>query len=309
VAQAKRLAERLELMSAGMDDFEQWLFDLVRQGLASARHQPFSFWDNAAARLVDAQLPGLADRVRGLPALLFSGPDWAERLLAELARGFLAVSAWRRRDDLPPEVLADLRVVVGWSRRLDEVRTAGERVADQWVVAGVREEGDSRLQSQRTWMVGRHTGRTAVILDFAAAGATLAVADVVGSVVEAELVLYPGSEPRRALFNGERTVVASDGRLPVGGLGEALDAFSRRLAANPFADRFPIGLAGAVPVAADGRFSVVDPSGVALPMGGETDLTMLLAVSGGRPVDLFGEWDGYRFTPLTVQAGGELVSL
>jgi hypothetical protein len=336
VAQAKRLAERLELMSAGIDDFEQWLFDLVRQGLASARHQPFSFWDNAAARLVDAQLPGLAERVRGLPALLFTGPEWAERLLAELAREFLAVSAWRRRDDLPPEVLADLRVVLGWSRRLDEVRTSGEQISDRWVVAGVREEGttksysdwgwgprsqamsrqakshgrsDSRLQSQRTWLVGERTGRTAVILDFAAAGATLAVADVAGSVVEADLILYPGTEPRRALFDGERTVVGGGGRLPAGSLAEGLDAFSRRLAANPFADRFPLGLAGVVPVGGDGAFSVVDPEGIAVPMGGETDLMMLLAISGGRPVDLFGEWDGYRYTPLTVAAGGELVSL
>jgi SWIM zinc finger len=114
VAQAKRLAERIETMSAGIDEFERWLFDLVRQGLATARHQPFSFWDTAAARLVDAQLPGLAERVRALPALLYGvGGDWAERLLAELARGFLAVSAWRRRDSLADEVVADLRVVLG----------------------------------------------------------------------------------------------------------------------------------------------------------------------------------------------------
>ena len=46
-------------MSAGIDEFERWLFDLVRQGLASARHQPFAFWDAAAARLVDAHMPGL----------------------------------------------------------------------------------------------------------------------------------------------------------------------------------------------------------------------------------------------------------
>src|SRR5687767_4733536 len=39
-AQARRLAQRIETMSAGIDEFERWLFDLVRQGLASARHQP-----------------------------------------------------------------------------------------------------------------------------------------------------------------------------------------------------------------------------------------------------------------------------
>ena len=56
-AQARRLAQRIETMSAGIDEFEQWLLDLVRQGLASARHQPYSFWDAAAARLLVAQSP------------------------------------------------------------------------------------------------------------------------------------------------------------------------------------------------------------------------------------------------------------
>ena len=237
--------------------------------------------------------------------------------MAELARGFLAVSAWRRRDDLPDEVMADLRVALGWSRRVDEVRAVGDRVADRWTVAGVREEADGRgavaqhttLRSQRTWLVGERTGRVAVILDFAAAGATLATADVAGSVVDADVVLYPGSEPRRALFDGERRMVASGGPLPVGDLSSGLAACSRRWAANPFADRLPLGLAGVVPVADGDRYSVVDPAGLSLPMGGETDLMLLLALSGGHPVDLFGEWNGRCFTPLTVGANEGVLSL
>lgn len=310
-APAKRLAERMEVMSAGIDEFERWLFDLVRQGLASARHQPFSFWDNAAARLVDAQLPGLADRVRALPGVLYAGADWADRLLAELARGYLAVSAWRRRDELPADVAADLRVVVGWPRRTEEVLATGERVTDRWAVVGLRQETDDpRLISQRTWLAGGDSGRIAVVLDFAHVAPVLAVAEVVGSVVETELALYPGSEPRRALFAGERSVVGSTAELPgATTIPAALDAFATGLAANPFADRFPLALAGVTPVADGGRHLVVGPGGATLPMGGETDLLGLLAISGGAPVDLFGEWDGYRFTPLTVAADGSLVSL
>jgi hypothetical protein len=308
-AQARRLAQRLETMSAGIDEFERWLFDLVRQGLASARHQPFAFWDAAAARLVDAQMPGLADRVRALPALLHSTGDWADRLLAELARGYLAVSAWRRRDDLPDDVVADLRVVLGWARRVDEVLERGERVTDRWAVVGLCQEADSRLQSQRTWLVGQESGRVAVVLDFAAAGASLAVAEVLGSVVEAEVALYPGSDPRRALFTGERTVVGSADRLPGTGVAAALDRVATWLAANPFADRFPVALAGVVPVVEGGRRLVIEPGGGTLPLSGHSDLLSLLALSGGDPVDLFGEWDGWALTPLSVQAEGALVAL
>ena len=281
----------------------------MRQGLASARHQPFAFWDAAAARLVDAQMPGLADRVRALPAVLHSAGDWADRLLAEVARGYLAVSAWRRRDLLPEDVLADLRVVLGWSRRLDEVLDRGERVSDRWAVVGLAQETDSRLQSQRTWLVGQETGRVAVILDFAAAAGTLAVAEVLGSVVEAEVALYPGSEPRRALFTGERRVVGSAGRLPVCGVAAALDQAAVWLGQNPFADRFPVALAGVVPVVDGVRRMVVEPGVGALPLSGEGDGLMLLVLSGGAPVDVFGEWDGFALTPLSLQAEDTLVGL
>ena len=308
-AQARRLAQRIETMSAGIDEFERWLFDLVRQGLASARHQPFAFWDAAAARLVDAQMPGLADRVRALPALLHSSGDWADRLLAELARGYLAVSAWRRRDVLPDDALADLRVVLGWPRRVDEVLERGERLTDRWVVLGLAQETDSRLQSQRTWLRGQETGRMAVVLDFAAAGATLAVAEVLGSVVEAEVALYPGSEPRRGLFTGERTVVGSADGLPAGSIAAVLDQVATGLAGNPFADRFPVALAGVVPVVDGERRLIVEPGAGALPLSADSDALSLLALSGGAPLDLFAEWDGYALTPLSANADRTLVAL
>jgi hypothetical protein len=297
-------------MSAGIDEFERWLFDLVRLGLATARHQPFAFWDAAAARLVDAQMPGLADRVRAIPGLIHAAAgDWADRLLAELARGYLAVSAWRRRDVLPDDVLADLRVVLGWPRRVDDVLDRGERVTDRWAVVGLAREEDDRLQSQRTWLIGETTGRVAMILDFAAAGASLAVAEVLGSVVEAELALYPGSEPRRALFTGDRSVVGSTDRLPAAGVGAGLDQVATWLAANPFADRFPMALERVVPVVDASRRLVVEPGGAALHLSGDSDWLSLLALSGGEPVDLFAEWNGFLLTPLSVRAEGALISL
>ena len=96
-AQAKRLEKRLALMTNGLADFERWLADMYRQGLAATRAQPFSFWDDAAARLQDAQVPGLAARVREGAALLHTGDDWADRLLHETSRWYTAARAWHRR--------------------------------------------------------------------------------------------------------------------------------------------------------------------------------------------------------------------
>src|SRR4051794_40793796 len=47
-ARAKRQAERVATMTAGMADFGVWLADVVRGGTVQARRQPWSWWDAAA---------------------------------------------------------------------------------------------------------------------------------------------------------------------------------------------------------------------------------------------------------------------
>ena len=42
-AQAKRAAKRLDKVTAGMQDLEVWLRDLVNNGLAAAQEKPYSF--------------------------------------------------------------------------------------------------------------------------------------------------------------------------------------------------------------------------------------------------------------------------
>jgi hypothetical protein len=317
-AQAKRRAERIERMTAGLDDFARWMGDLVRQGLAVARRQPFRYWDDAAARLHDAQLPGLGDRVRAVGGEIHGRPDWADHLLGELGRWHLAVQAWGQRGELAPDTLADLRVLLGWSRR-GEAPLTREPVVDRWHVVGRRLGGDERVQAQRTWIVGADTGEVAVLWDFAAAGAVLQAAHVVGTVVEGAVLLHPGSAPRRATFVADgdaawpvegadpdelvaagpgpqtppepvRATARADVIPGVQGIAAALDGAATVFAENPWADRAPLALAGVVPVLADGAVHVVGGDGLALPVAVDEPWT-LLAHSAGRPVDCFGEWE------------------
>src|SRR4051812_2619336 len=53
-AQAKRVAARESKVTAGIDQLELWLCDLLRLGLSSAASKNYDYWDNAAARLLDA---------------------------------------------------------------------------------------------------------------------------------------------------------------------------------------------------------------------------------------------------------------
>jgi hypothetical protein len=306
--QAKRLAERESLMSAGIDDFERWLHDIVRQGLASARRQPPSFWDAAGARLVDAQLSGLGSRVRAMGGDIHARNDWAPHLLGELGRWYLAVRAWRRRDELDDAAMGDLRTVLGWSRRRDDI---GDRIADRWWVVGLsQEEDDNSLLSQRTWLYGERTGETVMLLDFAAAGQALKVAHVLGSIVDAEIARYPGGEPRRALLDDstEPKITQGAGLPHVTDVNTALDQAAHWLAGNPWLRRIPMALKDMTVVPGDPPL-LVDRQGAALTLAPETDIWQLLALAGGHPVRIFGEWIDERLHPLSMEIDDRLVSL
>jgi hypothetical protein len=308
-ARAKRLEERLALMSSGIEEFSLWLADLVRGGTVQARRQPWGWWDAAAARLVDAQLPGLAERVRTMGSDIHQRDDWADHLLAEAGRWWTVTRAWQRRDELDERSRADLRTCVGWAVPSEEVREA-DAVTDRWLVLGAHRSDDGRLQQQRTWLRGESSGETVQVLDFAARVAPLPAARIVGSVLEATVARYPGSAPRRALFATEPVVVGTASGLPTGADVDGARAILATVwSQNPWAVRAPIVLREASLVPAGGAVAAVrDASGRSLPLLTDGAPWPLLAVTGGRPADVFGEVEEAGFRPLSVAVGGEVLS-
>lgn len=74
---ARRRAERrAERITGGVTELEERLADLLRSGLAGAEQAGYGLWEETAARMVDAQAPGLAARVRDLGAIPATGPGW-----------------------------------------------------------------------------------------------------------------------------------------------------------------------------------------------------------------------------------------
>lgn len=308
-ARAKRLAQRLERMDAGVDDFERWLCDLVRDGLAGARQRTYEQWDATAARLVDAQLPGLADRVRSMGGDVHRRADWTDHLLTEIGRWFLAVSAWRRRDELATSQLGDLRTFLGWSVATDEV-LAGRTVDDTWHLLGVHRTDDGRLQAQRSWIRGTTTGETAVVLDFAAVGGALRTAQVTGSMIAATVAFHEGAAPARATFVGEPRVTGRSTDLPAPtSFVDVLDLHAGWIAANPLVGRLPAVVRAAVAVDDRGSGLLVDVDGAGMPLAVGVDPWPLLAITGGHPTDLFVELDQGAARPLSVVVEGSLVAV
>ena len=93
VAQAKRASKRQANVKAGLEDFDRWLQDLVRRGLASTQNESYVFWENQAKHLVDAQAPGIARLVRECAGTPASGNGWQERLMHKSHR---FIYCWKR---------------------------------------------------------------------------------------------------------------------------------------------------------------------------------------------------------------------
>ncbi|MCC6536398.1 MAG: SWIM zinc finger family protein [Bryobacterales bacterium] len=311
-AAAKRAGQRAARVAQGLGDLSLWMQDLVSHGLASLPGKPFSFWEQQAARLVDAQAPGAARLVRELGAAAMAGEGWQHRVVDGLARLHLLMQAYARIDALPASTQEDVRALVGFTVAQEAV-LAGEAVRGAWLVAGQAVEQEERLRVQRTWLLDANSRRAALVLEFAAGpGAGFKTALPPGAVVDAELCYYPGASPLRALVKQVHEVKAKSpgGLVQAGPLAEAFAGFRERLAANPWTQDQPAALAGVTPVRVNARWFLRDAAGDAVPLrAGENVNLVLAALSAGGAFDLFGVWDGYTLEPWAVWCeGGRMVT-
>lgn len=311
-AQAKRAAAREQKVAAGLRELDLWLRDLVRNGLAAAQTQPPSFWERTAARMVDAQAPGIARLIRELPGVIASGEGWQARLLERLAKLHLLREGYQRLESLPPDTQADIRAAIGWTVN-QEALLQEPGVTDLWFVAGQRVEDEDRLRVQRTWLFGQQSGRTALILQFAAPKQSFAQALPVGALLATELVFYPGAYPLRALLKCEPHIVPLPGPgfpLKADAPTTARAAYAAALARQPWLELFALTLVGVTPFVRKERWWVRDeqsrlwPLAPRYPAGWE-----LLALSGGHPLNLVAEWDGEFLWPLAVTGTERFVRL
>jgi len=292
-----RAEQREARVAAGLDELDRWLCDQVRQGLATSQRSGYRLWDDIASRMVDAQAPGLAERLRALAAVPHSGPGWEGRLLEEYALLRLLVTAYSDPGKLPSALRDTVRSRIGFTVRQAEVLASAAPVRDHWHVLARRELDQDRIRTRRTWLRGRRTGRFALVLSFAAIGQSLDGSLTVGTVVDADLAFYPAAVPLRAL------VAARHDTLPAGappGLTTAglLAGYARALGLDPWLESWPALLEGTP--ARTPLPCLFDAAGAAVPLHpGLGDCWPLLALSGGRPLTVAGEWTPRGLWPLT----------
>src|SRR5262249_29853977 len=152
----------------------------------------------------------------------------------------LLTHAYRRLAALPADLQEDVRAAVGWTLEAGEVHARGERAGDVWAVVGQRPTHDDRVRTPWTWLVGLHTGRSALVLQFSAGGAPFPAALVPGTQQEADLVYWPSVCPQRALVAARRGPLTTLSGTLAGtpSIEEFLRGVAAALGRQPWLERF-----------------------------------------------------------------------
>ncbi|MEM9823447.1 MAG: hypothetical protein AAF985_20355 [Bacteroidota bacterium] len=307
----KRRNQRIARMKQGMLDLEAWLSDLIRTGIASVEGKDYAFWQDFSARMVDTQLSALGPRIRSLQLLPHSEAAWPEQMLQELAELYLLARGFRRLDELPQELQEQLLRIAGITdKRKDLLEQEG--IDDQWGVLGQFEGVNiDNGYFRRTWLRGRYSRKMALLLDYNYQNRGYDREWEVGGIYRGKLIYYPAAYPQRALLKGPE--LEEENIRKMKGYGNTqgfLQDYAQVLSINPWLENFPCCLENMRPIYQQDQLFLVDQERYQLPTHVKPNqIWPIVALSGGHPITLFGEWTGTLFLPLSVLSKGRFVAL
>ena len=311
----QRRLDRAERMRAGLLELDRWLTDRVRTGLAAPELADADTWDRLAARLVDAQCGGLANRVKRIATRVGQHARWHEDVLEEMAVLHALAQGAMRTSTLPEHLADGVHAAAGLTTAKDDV-LAGVPSTAAWSVLGESRTREDKITVQRTWLAHQGSGddgppRTtwAMLLAFGAFGNEVTTEHRVGTRSHADVHWYPGATPLRALLGREHHE-PQPAPVPVPHtVADAVAAAGWAMASEPWVERYPT-LTRVVPMPrGNGRWVLADRTGAMPIVPGFWRLAELVAMSGGSPVTVMGEIGADGVQPLTVWAGGAMVLL
>lgn len=310
----KRLKNRLiriQRMTAGVEDLEVWLLDLIRQGMASVEEQDYKFWQDLSARMVDTQLSALGPKIRSLQLLPTTLEDWPDQLLQELAELYLLVAGFKQLDQLPELLREQIIRVAGVTDKKSEILSQ-LGLQDQWGVVGSFEGVNlDNIAYRKTWLLGRQSKKYALILDYSFNSMGYDQHWQTGHIYSGELVYYPGSYPLRALIKlPDPTGEGIESLKGATTINDFLETYAQALADNPWLSDFPVCLEKVIPVRTSEGLVLVDSEKKYIPaLTRPEEIWRLLALSAGHPLTIFGEWTGDALLPLSAVMDGRFVIL
>jgi hypothetical protein len=170
------------------------------------------------------------------------------------------------------------------------------------------------IQVRRVWLQGFESGQEALMLDYAFGNLGFEQQYVVGAVLDGELAYYPAAFPQRAILSNAALINFSVTQLPI--VSESISHFQNNfvavLAENPWVLQVPIVLTDVRPFKDEfDNYFLLDKDHKILPLANlrARVIWRMLAMSGGHPVTVIGEWNGASFEALSLWKDNKIEEL
>jgi len=210
-AKVKRQDDRMKLVNAGLTEIDSWLKDLLRLGLLELPNRTGAYFDTMMKRMVDAKTPGLASWIKALKNLDYKNQNsWQKGAIEIISKLHLLISAAKNIDKLTLAEKKNIQGLLGWTFNQKDILKDTDSITlkDQWIVNGMTEENQDDLKIKRYWLFGTTTNQDAIIIRFETPYTNESSTPIVkNSIIEAELIFYPGTIPHRAFIKKQKGVI------------------------------------------------------------------------------------------------------
>lgn len=299
-------AKRLERVRRGAESLRLWLLDRIEAGVATHDREAVNVM---AARLVDAQAPGLAREVRRLNEIAASGAGWEEKALDQLGMLFLACEALERFGDQPPAFQVEFLQWLGFAIQKKDLPEEG-RLVDVWHVAAQRMWIEDKVTVQKSWLYGASSELWWVNYSYRVNNMPFDPNFALGSAYWAEVGFYPGALQLR----GAVVVMDPEPRFFAPPPGKSIAAlqseFADLVAKFPWVDAVGGGVVVQGLMREGDTWHAGSLDGAKMRLKTPEDRGWVVAsVSGGGPCVLYGEWDGREFLPTSMTVREEFTIL
>lgn len=301
-AQAKREEKREQRMAGGLNELSTWLQDQIRQGLAGlpSRAEQIS---HLSTRMVDAQLPGIAARIRQWLIWLEQDSLWSEKILADWGLLQLLIDAFPRLSEFNDALKTDILSALGVSFDKAQIIESGEIIEDDWIVLGQTIYEENRLWIRRAWLQSCNTQKIILMLDFSHGFRKFEHSLLNGSCVHVKIALQSGRGIQRGIFVEApvmKTTINTIVLPPLFSLEKSLDLLTTQTAENPWRFQQALVVSNAtIMLQGDSWFLISEEKQIPLDIP-KNQAWKIYSESGGETLHFFGEWQANQLRPLSV---------
>jgi len=286
-------------MTAGADELIIWLADIAKNGLTTLYNQPHEFWDSITKRMVDAQLSGLSNRLKYIRNAISEEDE--EYIIDTISELYLLAKSIRKIEAFSEEEQLTFLKAGGYNITKKQLAKAGG-IQDEWLVLGVVNGEEDKIKYRRTWIQGAKSKFMGQILDYAWGKNEFMQNWQAGMTFTGDMRVYPGAYKLRVMVENH----AHSGHLfnsyaAYPDLEAFLKAYTMAIASNPVLFRFPVCLKEVSVQVANQQIFIVDNQLNSLLCKCSEDAKWgLVSASAGHKIQIFGEWDGSLFLPLSL---------